>query len=238
MNNIMDGRQVTIDGFKDFLIKTKTLKNANTLLESIFDTHIKLDERSELISDLILNLSEVFQLNGMQVLLYIQFNETLSSEDFGLNPKIHKNMIDSANKIKMKYGFIIRKLLMASQSPFLINSVETSIAANSTLHKIKFTRSDGESLVGVFNPEGLMSTVTGLTNALQASIEQGIYQLSDATLNGYKNQVNKLSICLNNLNQIRDKVAVTSINESNGVSPSLEEANSNKVAATLEKKDE
>lgn len=236
MKNIIDARQFTIDGFKDFLIKTKLIKNKNTLLESIFDTHFKLDKRSELISDLVLNISEVFHLNGMELLLYIQFNETLNSEELGLNPKLHKNMIDSVNKLKTKYGFMIRKLLNATQSPFLINAVETSIAPNNTLHKIKFSRSDGESLVGIFNSEALMKILTGLTNAMRASIEQGIYSLNDRTINNYNDQIKKLSECLNKLNKAKDRVAITSLNDDTGVSSILKETNNNLVIDTKDKK--
>jgi hypothetical protein len=208
MENNINIRQITIDGLKEFLFKAITINNTNSL-ELIFDMHFKLDDKSELISNLIMNLNEVFQYTGMGLLAYIQFNETFNVDDLKLQPKVYRNTIDSINKIKIKYGFLVRKLLMASQSPFLLNSVETNIAPNNSLHKIKFLRADGEFLDAMFNPEGLMMILTGLTNAVQTSMEQGIYNLSDNTLTSYNNQIKKFTEYLGNLDQISDQVAIT-----------------------------
>jgi hypothetical protein len=121
----------------------------------------------------------------MDLLSYLQYNETLNPRDIGLNPQVYRNIFECINKLKFKYGFMLRKMLSYTQIPFLISGVETIVGPNNSLHKIKFTRTDGKALEGLFQPESLMQIISSLTSALKFSMEQGIFNLNDITVDNY-----------------------------------------------------
>lgn len=217
INHMMNPRDNIINGLKEFIIKAKTVKNYNTIIETMFESHFKLDDKNELLKNLNEHLVEVFHIHPFALLGYLQFNETLSVSDLEIDNS-YKQCIESINKIKMKYGFVIRKLIMKSQAPFIINSVETNIGLGNSLHNITFYRCDGSYLSGMFNPEGLLAMSTSLLAAVKASMERGVYNLNEDTINNYITQSDLLKNYINNLikgtkQQIDSEVATSKSEE-------------------------
>ncbi|WP_039653733.1 hypothetical protein [Clostridium tyrobutyricum] len=197
MNSINFNNNDNKLSIEDFILKMSEIRHCNSIIETIFETHFKFDNKRNLISDLNLNISQEFNINGLILLMWLQQNKTINEENINISYQKYKKIIMCINNLRIKYGFIISRLLSRVQNPFLIDSVETLISPNNVLHKIQFIRTDGESLEGLFEINSLMGLTTSILNALQSSMKVGIYNIDKETLKNYMEQSNKFLRYLN-----------------------------------------
>ena len=181
----MDDKNEILLSLKNFVINTNDIEQSNKIIENIFDLHFKFKDKKNILSDISMHLSEVFNFNPAGLFLYFSSNENFSTSDLGIENSKYKNYMKTLNKIKFEYGFFVKKLMSIQQMPFMINFLETNIANGQTIHKIKLSRNDGETFEAVFNPDILMNLTTGMIGALNLSMQQGIYNINTQTLENY-----------------------------------------------------
>ncbi|MFL0251235.1 hypothetical protein ACJDT4_12435 [Clostridium neuense] len=173
------------EGIKKFIIEMNKVKNCNSILNDLFEVHFKFDDKDELFSELNSNLGEVFNINGLNLLAFMQIGKQISANDLGINEQKYSKSIKCINELTLKYAYIIRKLLSKNQMPFSINTVEIMINPQNSFHKIKFQRADGESLEGVFQTENLLMLTTNIIKSLKHSMEYGIYNINSNIVEDY-----------------------------------------------------
>lgn len=203
--NGMEARNAVINRLKDFISKAKLINDYDKILEDVFDLHFRVDDKADIITQINIHICEVFHADGMALLDYLQSTETFTPNILDMDPGKYRNIINCINNLKIKYGVTIRKLANAQKSPFLINTVESSVSGGQTLHKIKISRGDGNYLEGLFSPESLMALITALTNSMEIAMKQGIYNLNNITLKNYLEEVNQLSEYLDNIIKSSDE---------------------------------
>lgn len=175
------------DDLKIFIKNMKNITEYQVILGTIIETHLQKDNDDIFVRNLTQHLSEVFNANAFSLIAYLQFPKVYNLNELNLDAK-YKKALDCINKLKLKYGFVIRDLFMKSQSPLLITSIDVSVNIGNSLHNLKVIRGDGNALNGFCNSEMLMSFITRLLASLQASMEQGVYNFSDVTVKNFLTQ--------------------------------------------------
>ncbi|MGG4200758.1 hypothetical protein [Peribacillus frigoritolerans] len=181
--------------FQEVLKSLENLEESAEHLSFIFDFHIKSPDEDDLFRNLQEHVSRL--LNESTPYL---FNYFLAPEVF-FDRELEKEnkTIRIINDLKIKYGFVIERLFERSKNPFLLNEAEFNIEAGSSTHKIKFSRTDGQSLESTFTSSSMIPLLGLLSNATSQSIEKGIYNLNIEQINYYMRESDKLTGILQNL---------------------------------------
>lgn len=205
--NQENGERKIKRNLKSFLKNLKRIEEYYNLLPEIVEWYLHNNDKSNIISDLRIHITETFQIDASALFDYLVYNKKF--EDLGNDE--YKKPLECVNKIKMQYGPILRKYVNGNRNPFLINGIETNIDNNSTVHHMKFIRSDGEELKGQFRPDILLNLSLGIINSLKQSMDKGIYNIPEEIVDNYLKKSKDFNVFLN-------KIKEESQEESNGLS--------------------
>ncbi|MBS4534212.1 hypothetical protein GOQ29_01120 [Clostridium sp. D2Q-14] len=177
----------TLNELEDFIKKMSEVDNYHEILTTIFEMHFKHDDKDKLFRNLNTHIAEVFKTNPKNLIDYLQHPQYTKIEELSLNATKYKASLLFVNKLKMKYGVLLRPLMAAQTNPFLINSIESNVGNGQSLHRLKLERADGKNLEGLFNSESLLSIFTVLIESLDKSLDRGIFNLNINTIDNYLN---------------------------------------------------
>lgn len=195
----MNSRQQIFQNLREFIKKIRTVDDYHEILESIFEMHFKHDKKDDLIKNLSAHIEEVFKINAELFFSYVRTDEYFNIEQLDLNSSKYKKTLELVNKLKMHYGAFLRPLFTRRQNPFLIVGAETNVTNNSSLHMLSLERADGEKFECLFSPDILMMIITALTNTLEKSMKDGIFNINGITLENYLKQSEKFKMFLDKL---------------------------------------
>lgn len=176
-----------------FIKSMEERKGISKILHQIFDARFNIDDRNSVIKGISIQISEILKSDPNFLLEYLTSSIYYSNEQFENYGEKFINILETINEIKINYGVTLRDLLVNTQNPFIINGLETNVAPQSTLHKITFIRSDGESLNGLFSSQSLMAISTGIIESLHRSMLEGVFNIEQETLARYLNSTDNLN---------------------------------------------
>lgn len=210
--NSINPKQSIINNLKIFMIdmQNKGLGESYNSLDQIIEMHFKYDMKQNIVRNLVQHIMEMMQVNIMALLDYLRYNEYFTIENIGLEPKIFGKQMKSINRLKDRYGIFFRDLMQSSQNPFMLFSVETNVGNNDSIHNIKISRTDGVTLNAQFNSEVLMGIITSLLGSLKISMQNGIYNLSEATVDNFLKQSKNFNEFLNSIVAIKSNKSLLS----------------------------
>lgn len=196
MNNIME--QELKKNFKELIEMSKTLDTRDIdLIEQTIDHNLKHESRESVMR----NLTESFKvLNGFKIDTFFMYMKlpTLHKLDNSKN-KTEEHLLQTMNKIKIKYGNILGSIFDASREPFIISGVESSVMHKQSSHRLKFVRADGKVLDGEFNTTSMLSILTTLSATLKVSMEKGVFNTDSHMIFNYLETSNELNAILKHI---------------------------------------
>ncbi|WP_176345174.1 hypothetical protein [Priestia aryabhattai] len=180
--------QQNIEEFLKSMIETE---DSHEILEHLFAYYINNKSNNKIVvRDLINSIGEAFRVSPFTIIPYITSKTVyFGPGEFGLDYYEHMRLI---NKLKSKYGSVVRKGLTAEQTPFLLAGASINISKKDSLHRVKLMRADGENLEAMFKPDSLLNILTVLTNGLRNSMDNGIFSLEEEEVKKYLEIQNNL----------------------------------------------
>lgn len=171
------------------------------ILEEIFDFHFRQND-DNIIQNLTLHMNESFKINSGLIINYLQDEEQIITEEMFNN---FKSVIEVINKLKKKYGFILKNTNIKNNNPYAITGMAMMVDNKETRFSLKINRADGESLIAITNANELLNMINFSLLNLNKILTEGVYNIDINTVNEYINinsEVSKkLSILLESINK-------------------------------------
>ncbi|ERK31861.1 hypothetical protein [Clostridium intestinale] len=162
---------------KKLLSDISRVENYKELVNDIIDLNVKVNS-DDLVDGITNSLSEAFNTDFYIMMVYFQGGNKFTPKNFGDLSNPCKEVLEFINTLMVKYGYILRKLMIEKRNPFLLNLVETNIENGSLLHSIKFKRVDGEELSGNIDIRNLLSISTVLIQTADIALKSAVYNLN------------------------------------------------------------
>lgn len=169
----------------EILLKMKEVEDHNEVLAYVFDYYLSTSSNNIELPRLRSHLERVFNFNSQSLFEVLLFEEDIRLEELDLPQGNYKNLYKLIRKLKMKYGQIIDDAIVREQDPFSIFGADINVRQNESTHRMKIIRGDGKSLNLNFKPDTLMPVMMILTQALDRSIRQGVFNLNQEVIRRY-----------------------------------------------------
>lgn len=188
-----------ITELRKLIIDLESAQDYKEILACIFEYHLLENNKQTDINNIVEHLASSFQFDVKFMMEYLSTDEYVTKEHFDNLENVNRDSLDFINKLKRKYGYIIKNLIQKNRNPFMLSGVDINVKKNGSLHNLRIFRTDGEELALNFDANNLMMALLALTQALNNSVTKGIFSLDEKVINNYIQSINEMHITLEKL---------------------------------------
>lgn len=195
------GDKRIVDNFKEFICEIEVIDDSLEIIEYIFDYHFKYNDNL-IIHELADHISTALKINDQSflnpdmLLDYLTIDKILECSEV---EEKHHHILSFLNKIKRKYGPVVRQSQVMASNPFGMSGMDINIKNNSSIHNLTIIRGDGEHISLNVESKDLMLTNLVLTRSLKQAIEKGIFSFDYQMIKDYLHSNGEMIAILDDL---------------------------------------
>lgn len=175
------------------------VKGYEKLLKEIFSLYLNSQTEPSALRNLNNHLERVFDINPNAFLDFFDAKVKYEDMEFEFEDIEYNEAYKILYELMQLYGPYYTRMSQSERNPFMLTGSNVNISINESTHSLRVFRADGQFMDFAFKPDTLMPTAIIIIQALEHSIQNGIFNLNQQIVEEYTQVLDSNSSLLKKL---------------------------------------